>query len=197
MKWIAIIAGVLGLLTMLVYTRGKMLPREHQFSASVELPASVEQVRARITNVTQHPSWRAAVKKIDVERTDPLETTYVEHGAHGPLRMRLQHDDALISHIDDRTQAFGGRWIFRIESTAQMSQAAQSAIDKDVSQAAQSAVDEQVSLLTITEEGFVDSAIFRCIAHDVFGYETNVRQYLADLKASFAKARASEQNHGA
>jgi hypothetical protein len=185
MKWIAIIAGVLSLLTLLVYTRGKMLPREHQFSASVELPASVEQVRARITNVAEHPSWRAAVKKIDVERTDPLETTYVEHGAHGPLRMRLQHDDALISHIDDRTQAFGGRWIFRIEPTAQMSQAAQSALDKQYSQ------------LTITEVGFVDSAIFRCIAHDVFGYETNVRQYLADLKASFAKAKTAEQNHGA
>jgi hypothetical protein len=183
MKWLVAVVGVLGLLTLLVYTRGKMLPREHRFSASVELPASVEQVRARITNVTEHPSWRAAVKKIDVERTDPLETTYVEHGAHGPLRMRLQHDDALISHIDDRTQAFGGRWIFRIETSAQMSQAEQSAVDT------------QGSLLTITEEGFVDSAIFRCIAHDVFGYETNVRQYLADLKASFAKA--AEQNHGA
>jgi hypothetical protein len=159
LKWIVLIIclvlGVVGLIAVL----GSRLPEQHIVSRTMEFRQSPQQVWDVISGP---PTWRPEVTRYQVITPDP-DRKWIEYGRHGEkMTYEVVESEApskLVTRIADPHLPFGGTWTYQITPIA------------------------NGSLLTITEDGQIHSAIFRFVARYIQGYTATIDNYLKALRA--------------
>lgn len=162
MTWALSVIGVLVTTIGIVVLIGARLPRDHVATVRVRLMAPPDTVWAVLADPYAAVSWRKDVRK--VERIPDIggHEAWTETTSSGVIAFELTESTPTrrrITRIADESLPFGGQWEYDL---------APSGAGTD---------------LTITERGFVKPALFRFMAHHVFGYTATMRDYLIALGA--------------
>jgi uncharacterized protein YndB with AHSA1/START domain len=163
----------LGLVALLVLTAlvffiaGSRMPREHQSIVTVTFKASRAAVWAAITDYAAMPSWWPAVKRIRMEKLpDGTELTWNKdaHGREMAFRTgESRVNEKLVRSIVGDDQPFGGTWTFELSDAPGGG-----------------------TQLRLTEDGFINPAIFRAVAQWFIGLDTTQKDFLANLEEHLA-----------
>jgi uncharacterized protein YndB with AHSA1/START domain len=165
MKWIGIAAAVVAIFVVIVLLVGWLLPVRHRASRQATFHATPESVWEMITNVEAFPSWRSDVKTVQRLPDREGRRVWVEAGSNGRLTFAVERAEAprlLITRIADPALPFGGTWTYEIVPAA------------------------TGSTLTITEDGEIYNPLFRVMSRFVFGYDSTMTAYLADVSKRLA-----------
>lgn len=167
-RWI--IAPVVALLGAAgaVYGIGALLPARHVAAVSAHIAADPVHVARLVREVEQQPSWRPGVRRVDVLQRKRGLVRYREHGNEGAIiyeLVELAPDRRFRSTILEEGLPFGGAWtidLYPAGSTVRVS---------------------------IEERGVVHDPLYRFLSRFVFGHETTMKTYLADLERAAARER--------
>lgn len=159
--------GVILIVIGAVLAIGAVLPRDHIATGSIVLHREPPELFEAIRNVSNHPAWRTGVSRIDVhEGASNSPQSWTEHSKFGPLKMRLGEElpgQRLVTVIDDASLPFGGNWVFELKP------------------------ENGGTRVRITENGFVKSPPFRFMSKFVMGHDSNLKQFLNDLRSKFGE----------
>lgn len=149
-----------------LFLYGRTLPREHVASSTIVLVASPDTVFKVIRNVAATPSWWSDMKGAR-RLTDKARETWEENmGAAGVLRVEmtsLTPPRQLVTTIVDVEEAgWGGVWTYDIASSGAGTE------------------------VTITEDGYVDSPVFRVLMRWM-GEHRTMDSYLRSLAGHFGE----------
>jgi hypothetical protein len=151
--------GLVGLVVVMGLI-GLVLPRDHLNARSAVLARPPEDVWRAITRVEDQVGWRRGVKKIEALPPVDGKPSFRELTSQGNFVLVVEVDrpPALrITRMDDRGQAFGGRWIYELAPA------------------------DDGTRLTITEDGFVKNPVFRFLWKTVIPQAATIEKFLADL----------------
>ncbi len=165
-KWLAWIAAVPVGAGLVVYGVGMALPKDHVARAETIVAASPAQVAALVRSVERQPDWRRSVDAIEIVGRDDGVLRYVERSGGEAILFdfREERPDALFrSTIADPSLPFGGSWTIALAPVPSGTRVA------------------------IEERGTVTNPIFRFFSRFVFGHESTMRTYLADLQRAAAR----------
>jgi hypothetical protein len=156
---IALLAGVMALI-------GSRLPRTHSASRSILLHQAPQQVYAVARDFTSAPTWRADVKRMDVETQANGRVHFREQGGNGTVNYELAEDvpnARMVTRILDTDLGYSGRWtyVFTPENGG--------------------------TRLTITEDGEVSNVLFRFMSRYIFGHTATLDSYLKSLAKRFGE----------
>ena len=98
MKWIAIAAGVVVALIVLVVVIGSLLPRDHVATVSARIAAPPERVWATITQPDSFPTWRSDLTRVEILPPTPHGVSWREHGRNGAMTMAVESAEAPRRH---------------------------------------------------------------------------------------------------
>lgn len=177
MKWILVVVGALALLVGLVALVGMFLPREHRAAARARLRAPPAEVFALLADVERFPRWRASVKSVQLRAPIDGRPAFVEDSQHGRVTYAVEQSEAparLVLRIADDDLPYGGTWTFALVPEGPPGS-------------------ETGTLLTITEDGFVRSVLFRALARFVFGHHATMEAYLVDLGRALGEEVSPER----
>lgn len=149
------------LIIVVVFGVGAMLPVGHTASVRARIPAPADSVWAALDDVRGATGWRSGLDSVEVLSDEPLrwrETT--SFGAIAFERDAAEPPHRMVNRITE-ADGFGGRWTFLVDP------------------------ETDGSLVTITEDGEVHSALFRFMSRFVFGHYGNMETYLRDLGRRF------------
>lgn len=148
------------------YLYGRSLPREHVARSTIVLVAPADTVYALIRNVGGTPTWWSDMKSARRLSGYPRETWEENMGATGILNIEITQANPprqLVTTIVDTEEAgWGGTWTYDVASSATGTE------------------------LTITEEGYIDSPIFRVMMKFI-GVHRTMDSYLRSLGAHFGE----------
>jgi uncharacterized protein YndB with AHSA1/START domain len=160
------LSALLALVALVFYLAGSRMPRDHRSVVSVSFPASRAAVWAAITDYAAMPAWWPAVKAVRFERLpDGTELTWNKdsHGQEIPFRTgESVVNEKLVRIIAKDDLPFGGTWTFELIGAPGGTR------------------------LTLTEDGFVNAALFRPVAKWIIGYDATQRDFLANLEKHLA-----------
>ncbi len=162
----SVIYFLVGLVLMalgVVLSFGAVMPREHVVTRSVELCASPQAVWNLISEPEHFPSWRPAVKSVEILSGANEPKKWVETSGRDRLQLAIveaKSAETLVTKIDADKLPYGGTWTYSLQPS----------------------VSDGGSHLEITEQGFVNPPPFRFLAKFVFGHGTTIDRYLADLR---------------
>ncbi|MGE0158287.1 MAG: SRPBCC family protein [Gemmatimonadales bacterium] len=162
---VAWVVGGIGALALLVYVVGAFLPVRHSATLSRVVSGTPEEVWEVITDVKAFPEWRPGV-----ERAQALEPiggwpAWREEGSEGTLTFAyvgVEPPHRLATEIVDQGLPFGGRWTYVLEPK------------------------EGGTEVTVTEDGFVYSPIYRFVSRFFMGFQGTIEAYLDALEARMA-----------
>lgn len=166
---IIIVAGVIVVIVLLVGVValiGSRLPKAHTASRSVFLRQSPRNVYSVIRDFASAPSWRAGVKRIDVEIQPNGRVHFREEGKDGTVNYELAEDvpaQRMVTRILDTDLGYSGKWTYAL------------------------AEENGGTRVTITEDGEVSNVIFRFMSRYVFGHTSNLDAYLTSLAKRFGE----------
>lgn len=160
MKIALMIAGGLVLLVLVLMLIGSLLPREHRATCRATFRASAATIYAVVADIGAYPAWRAGVKSVRL--VDPLggKPAFVEESSQGEILFVIEADEPplrRVLRIADDSLPYGGTWTFALTPS------------------------DTGTALAITEDGFVEPALFRVLARYVFGHHATMEQYLTSL----------------
>lgn len=150
-------AFYLAIALVLVFVIGAMLPRDHTAERTVTINATPETIYNRLTDFPSRPQWITGLQKVTIE---PGGRFYTEHHASGPLRMEiveLTKPTRIVTRIADDKLEFGGTWTITISPNT----------------------------VTVREDGFVKSWLFRFVSRFIMGHTRTMDQFLKDLAAQY------------
>ena len=159
------LGGVVVLL-LAVQIIGMLLPREHLAASRTRYEQPREAVWAAITDHASMTEWRADLTSVERLGDEGGKPMWREHSSFGPMTLRVDVAEApsrYVTTIADPALPFGGSWTYEIEE------------------------DGEGSVLTITEDGFIEPGFFRFLARFVFGYNATKDQYMVDLGTKFGE----------
>jgi hypothetical protein len=162
MRWVLYVVIALALLAVIVAVVGAMLPRQHSASRTARVALPPEALYKLLSDVSQYPSWRAGLKKVERLPDENGMPAWIEdtNGMKIPMRFeRMEPPSLLVGRIDSTGLAFGGTWTYRIAPAPGGSD------------------------LTITEDGEVSNVIFRFMSRFVFGYYATMDAFIRGLQA--------------
>ncbi len=165
-KWLRITAAVLGGLIASVFIIGVLLPREHVASRTAELSVPAESVWVAITDIEAFPRWRPEVSRVEQLPMHDGHAVWREHADYGPMTLEAIEQvppRRLVTRIVDQDLGYGGEWTYEIVPT------------------------ERGSRITITENGYVDSPLFRFMSRFVFGQTSTMETHLRALGGRFGE----------
>jgi hypothetical protein len=160
--WIGI--GVVGLL-LGMFAIGLTLPLKHSASRSARFACAPQVAFDAISDWKRFPEWRSGMKSVEPRQA----SGWVEHTSHGAIPLEVVELNApqrMVTRIADSNLPFGGTWTWQIAP-----------LD-----------DGRACELTITEDGEIRNAMFRFMAHFLFGYTSTMDQYLKDLDKKLASS---------
>lgn len=167
MKWAVIAVAVVAALVVAVAVVGALTPRKHVASRSARFGQTPATLYRTITAFGDAPSWRKDLKSVELLPDRDGKRCFRELSSSGPMTLVVEVADEprkLVTRIADDELPFGGSWTFRIEDAPGGAR------------------------LTITENGEIDSVVFRAIARLFIGYEATLDGYLKALGAKFGEA---------
>ena len=168
------ILKTLGILLLLIvvaigimFVMGSRLPLAHTASASIDIAAPQARVWQLMEDLNAQPSWRTGLISVEPLAPENGHTCWTEVQKH--MRMPLCEDltapqSTRIVRIADPTLPFGGGWTYQLQPAG-----------------------ANATHLLITENGTTGPALFRFIGHYIYGEDTSVRQYEADLQKAATK----------
>src|SRR3954468_22315027 len=146
----------LGLVALIVLTAlvffvaGSRMPREHRSVVTATFKASRTAVWSAITDYAALPSWGPAVKGIRMEKLpDGTELTWNKDSHDREMAFRTREsrtNEKLVREIVGEGQPFGGTWTFELSDAPGGG-----------------------AQLRLTEDGFINPAIFRAVAQWFIG----------------------------
>jgi hypothetical protein len=167
------LVGALGLVTVVLGGAlfGWLQPREHSATSRLVLAAKPAVVWALITDHAAMPGWRSGLEKVERGPDQDGRAVWIETSSFGALPLCVEESDPprlyrLRIAADDL--GFGGTWTYRIERT------------------------DAGSTLSITEDGFVDSILFRALGPLMGGHHATLDAYLRDLARELGAPAAPE-----
>jgi hypothetical protein len=166
LKWILIAIGALVVLVLVLWVVGRMLPREHLATSRARFGQSAETIWAAITDHASMSGWRNGMKQVVRGADQGGKPVWIETSSFGEIPLRVEEavpPERYVLAIASDALPFGGTWTYEIEPAAGGSQ------------------------LSITENGFVEPALFRVMTRYVFGYHATLDQYLRDLGKKFGE----------
>jgi len=172
MKWLLIAGGALVLLVAALMLVGSLLPREHRATCRATYRASGATLFALLVDFDAYPRWREGVTSVG--RLDPLDgkPAFLEESRHGAVRYAVETSEPprkLVLCIADDSLPYGGTWTFALAPVA------------------------SGTALSITEDGFVEPALFRLLARFAFGHHATLETYLADLAQELGESVTVER----
>ena len=173
MKKLLGIPALFAALAAVLLVFGWFQPREHVASSRIELRVPPAAVWALITDHPGMPAWRTGLEKVERGPDQDGKPVWIETSGFGPMplcvdamepprlyRLRIAADDL----------GFGGTWTYEIEPAGPRSGTPTAP-----------AAEGSGCRLTITEDGFVDSILFRALGPFMGGHHAAMDQYLRDL----------------
>lgn len=148
------------------YLYGRRLPREHVATSSIVLVASADTVFKVIRNIGGTGQWWSSMKS--VERLDGRgKESWREHmGMAGTIDVEVGNvvpgRSMEVTILNAEEQGWGGTWYYQVRESASGTE------------------------VIITEEGFVDSPVFRVIMK-ALGRHRTLDSYLRDLAGHFGE----------
>jgi Polyketide cyclase / dehydrase and lipid transport len=162
MKWIGLAAALAVGLGLLIYVIGALLPREHVAEARRVVKGEAGMVFERICDFAARPQWRKGLTTVAVEN----DRFFVEEAGGWKIRYEVldlvRQPHRLVTRIADDSLEFGGRWIVEVKAAPPGAPSG--------------------SEVTIREEGFVKSPVFRFFSRFVFGQTRTMTEFLNDLE---------------
>lgn len=166
LRFVFVALGVLFAALVVAYALGAMLPRRHVAVTSATLAAPGDEVWLAVSDMQSQPTWRS-----DLESARRLEDhdgrpVWLQHTGSGDWRLELtevEPPDRLVATVADSSQGFGGTWTYVLAAQGDSTR------------------------LTITENGFIDSPLFRFFARFVYGLHGTQETYLRDLGRHFGQ----------
>ncbi len=161
------VVGILVGLGVLLWVAGAMIPREHVATRTARYAQPPEEVWRAITDAEGQVAWREGVTSV---RRLPEENGlpgWVETSSFGEMPLRVlswEPPRRMVIRIADDTLPFGGTWTYEIAP-----------------------VQGGGCTLRITENGFVEPAMFRLLSRFVFGYTATIESYLTSLGRKFGE----------
>jgi uncharacterized protein YndB with AHSA1/START domain len=166
MKWLLIILGGLAVVVAVVFAIGAMLPREHVASTRAIVNAPPDSVWNALTTVSDFPRWRGDVSKVEQLPPRGAHRAWREDGRYGTMayeEVESVPPKRLEVRVADEGQQFGGTWTYDLQPKGDRTQ------------------------VTITENGFVNNALFRFMSRYVFGHHASQEAYLRALGRKFGQ----------
>jgi len=161
LKLAGIAALVLVGIAVVAYGIGTTVPLEHSATVAVDLPAAPERVWSLVRDVEGGARWRAGVTKVERLPDRDGHPAFREWNEYGTLDYAIESEEPprrMVARILDNAD-FGGTWTYVVEPR------------------------EGGSRLTLTEDGEIESPLFRFFARYVFGYDATMKGYAASLEA--------------
>jgi len=146
---------ILGVLALLGY--GRSLPRSHEAEGSALLPLSPSEVRTLLEDLASMPRWRTGLQAVELGPGPGIAwTERTRRGRLDYFLVQAEPGVRVVQVVDPRDQ-FGGTWTFKWSPEGSGTR------------------------LTIREDGYVNSPLFRVVAKHVLGYEHSINIFLQDL----------------
>ena len=149
------------------YLYGRRLPREHVVTSTIVLVTQADTVFRLMRNFEAAPSWWSDVKSVERIAGAPKESWRQSLGASGTIEIEVSGvtpGRAMeVTILNAEEQGWGGTWYYEVVDTPSGTE------------------------VTITEEGFVDSPIFRTLMQLRGKYRT-IDSYLSSLGAHFGES---------
>ena len=156
-----ILAGLISLVAI-IFLIGFLQPEAHTATVSKEIPTSKEIVWEYITNPAEFTEWRSDVSKVVLKSDSSDALVWTEYYTYGdvlPFKEISRTDSSIfISEIIDEGLPFGGTWTITLTES------------------------KNSTVISITENGKVYNPVYRFFSKFVFGHETSMKTYLADLE---------------
>ncbi len=164
MRYLLIVAAILGALALVVVTIGWSLPVKHQATGEATLGTSAQSLYELIRYVERYPEWRSSVKRIERLSDSAGRARFREIGNNGTILYEVESaepNQRVVTRIADRALPFGGTWTYEL-------------IPRGDS-----------TTLRITEDGEVYNPVFRFVSRFVMGHTATIETYLNDVKKHF------------
>ncbi|HRN52216.1 MAG TPA: SRPBCC family protein [Gemmatimonadaceae bacterium] len=149
------------------YLFGRRLPREHVVTSSIVLVTEADTVFRLIRNIEASPSWWSDVKSVERIAGARRESWRQSLGASGTIEIEVSGVTSgramEVTILNAEEQGWGGTWYYEVADTPAGTE------------------------VTITEEGFVDSPIFRTLMQLRGKYRT-IDSFLSSLGAHFGES---------
>lgn len=172
MKIFIIVMSVLILSIAIIYVVGALMPVKHQVSVSRLFAVDKKTLWQLLSDFGTQKDWRRdIVASNKVSESGAINEIWQETDRHGNA-IRYENRDIIDEQtlkrvIVSENLAFGGYWMFELETANSQQQA--------------------MSKLTITEYGEVYHPLFRFIGKYVFGFDGTMKRYLQDLDAELQR----------
>lgn len=160
------LVGAVVVTALVFFIAGSQMPREHRSVVTATFKASRIAVWAAITDYAAMPSWWPAVKSVRLEKLpDGTELTWNKdsHGQEIPFRTgesRVHEKLVRVIAVEKAEKLpFGGTWTFELAD-----------------------VPGGGTRLTLTEDGFINPAIFRAVAKWFMGLDATQKDFIANLE---------------
>ncbi|MBK7875168.1 MAG: SRPBCC family protein [Planctomycetes bacterium] len=160
MHWLLIAHAVVVALVLLVVVAGPFVPRKHTVTRHVVVQKAPEDVWRVLTDFAAYPAWRSGMKKIERRPDRDGKPVWAEDSKFGKIPYVVDASGAphrLVTVIADASLPFAGRWTYVLSR------------------------EKHGTRVAITEDGEIKNALFRVLAHYVFGYTRTIDTVLKDL----------------
>lgn len=160
MRIVAMGAGALAVVVIVVLLIGWRLPKEHSVSRSIVVPRTPSETYAIVRDVANAPSWRPDVQRVELLAAVDGHPRFREHAKHGAVTYEIVEDAPparFVTRIADTNLGYGGSWTYTF------------------------APEGSGTRLTIREDGEVSNVLFRFLSRFVFGHTSTIDAYLAAL----------------
>lgn len=165
MKIALYLGGAIAGVVVMIVIVGTLLPRDHVAARAIHVDAPVDAVWQAITNVTDYPSWRRDVQRVELLTPVNGNVAWREHGKHDAIAMAVDSMTpmrALRTRITDDALPFGGTWTYALTPDAGGG-----------------------TRVAVTEHGSVRNVVFRFVSRFIMGHTATIDGYLRALNRKF------------
>lgn len=172
MVWLRVVLGVLVGVPALLYATGLLIPRDHAAMMEITLASPPERVWALISDFPGTARWRDDVSRVDLLPAEGGPLLFVEVSSNGTVTYEVVSQEPprlQVVRVVDDGQPFGGTWTWTTEP------------------------DGASSRVSILEQGFVRSPLFRVMARLFFPPTRTMDAYLRALARELGESAAPRE----
>lgn len=167
MKFLTKLIVFAGILVGAVWVWGRTMPREHRASSTITLVAPADSVYRLVRDIGGQAAWWSDVRSVRKLTGQKRESWEQDMKGAGPVRLEvtsaIDGQRVITTILNDDQQDWGGGWTVDVERTAAGTE------------------------VTVTEQGFIEPALFRVVMKLRGGPHRTIDSYLRSLGAHFGE----------